>query len=812
MVFKKNVVLLKSALVFIVLFIILKQLSFLYESYATRSYNLSIEKQLISKGSALKEVIDSRFALLKGLNSYVTTTLNLDPSFFDKHNELTETFVKALYENASGIKNISIAKNAIQSYVYPINKKVLSHNLLADKRSNVVKNVQKAINTKEPVLDGPYELRQGGLGIILRIAVFNNDKFWGIVAMVVDASKLFLEVDMLPTNPQYTIVARNINKNIILGFIPEEKIEPITYRVKLYDKYIDLFAYPKNSQYISNLSFFINIIILIISSLFSYVVYILISRDEYLKKEIQKASLELEKKEAVLTSVFMAIPDLLFIMNKDGLIIDYKAKNNSHMYMSPDKFMGKPMVDILPQNVGELFKKNIEGLSDNSTLNVFKYELKIEEKVLHFEARMAPLPIGDHIMTIIRDVSEQVLDEQKLMLQSKQLKSIIQDAPNPMILHEEGGKVLMLNQAWVDASGFSVDEIRTIDDWIENTRDDEEVITYMKKHIGSLYEITEKLDEGEFTFLNKNRDVLTWQVFSAPLGKINGKRTIITSAMDITELKHRDAILEETVESRTQELKKTINNLKNMQKQLVESEKIASLGSLVAGVAHEINTPIGIGVTGITHLLVINKEIVKKYKSNSLSKEEFDKFIETSNDLANVININLSRAAELIKSFKKIAIDRTSEEKREFNVKDYINEVLISLQSITKKTKHEFTIDCLETLIINSYPGLFSQVITNFIMNSIIHAFKDNKTGHIRIVVEKENNMLIINYKDNGSGISKENLPKIFDPFFTTNRKGGGSGLGLNIVHNIVTYQLKGTISAKSVVSKGIEFNLEIPI
>lgn len=569
LVLKKNNVLLTTTLVFIILFSVLKQLSISYESYAEKSYNLSIEKQLISKGSTLKEVIDSRFALLKGLNSYVTTALNINTNFFDEHNQLTEAFVKSLYENASGIRNISIAKNAVQSFVYPINKKVLGHNLLTDKRLNVVKNTRKAIETRQPIIDGPYELRQGGLGIVLRIAIYNKDEFWGIVAMVVDASKLFVVADILPTNQQFSIVARNINKNIVLGSIPEGKIEPILYRVKLYDKYIDLLAYPKNSQYMNNLSFFINIIILIISLLFSYIVYILLSRGVYLKKQIQKALFALERK---------------------------------------------------------------------------------------------------------------------------------------------------------------------------------------------------------------------------------------------------DEILEQTVEIRTEELKKTIFNLQKTQKQLVESEKIASLGSLVAGVAHEINTPIGIGITGITHFLVINKELAKNYESDSLSKEKFEKFIETSYELATVINMNLSRAAELIKSFKKIAVDRASEEKRKFNVKDYLNEILISLKSIIKKTKHEYTIECPDNLIINSYPGLFSQVITNFIINSIIHAFNDNKIGRIQIAVKKEKNNLCIMYKDNGSGISEENLPKIFDPFFTTNRKAGGSGLGLNIVHNLIVSQLKGTISVKSQFGKGVEFNLEIPI
>jgi len=281
---------------------------------------------------------------------------------------------------------------------------------------------------------------------------------------------------------------------------------------------------------------------------------------------------------------------------------------------------------------------------------------------------------------------------------------------------------------------------------------------------------------------------------------------------NLYKLENTNEELEKKVDERTKELKSTISDLKNMQKQLVESEKIASLGSLVAGVAHEINTPIGIGVTGITHFLSISSDLNKKYKEDNLSETEFEDFIKTSNELANLINVNLMRAADLIKSFKKVAIDRSSEEKRKFNVKSYLEEILMSLHSITKKTKHQYNIECPSDLEINNYPGLFSQIITNFIMNSLIHGFKEIKAGKIDIVVYQENKILNILYRDNGCGIKKENLKKIYEPFFTTNRSHGGSGLGLNIVHNIVTTQLNGTISAKSEFAKGVEFLVKFPI
>lgn len=270
--------------------------------------------------------------------------------------------------------------------------------------------------------------------------------------------------------------------------------------------------------------------------------------------------------------------------------------------------------------------------------------------------------------------------------------------------------------------------------------------------------------------------------------------------------------LEELVDKRTIELEKSIDDLKQTQTKLIESEKMASLGGLVAGVAHEINTPIGIGLTGITHFLDITEDIRKKYISNDISQKEFEQYIETSEELAIRINLNLNRTAQLIKSFKQVAVDQTNENKRVFNLKEYFQDIIFSLDNLLKKTKIKITIEAKEDININSYPGAYSQIITNLIINSIRHAFKENEKGKIIINIEKINNKLQITYIDNGKGIPKENLSKIYEPFFTTNRKDGGTGLGLNVIYNIVTSNLKGTIECKSKIGEGVVFKLLMPL
>jgi len=260
------------------------------------------------------------------------------------------------------------------------------------------------------------------------------------------------------------------------------------------------------------------------------------------------------------------------------------------------------------------------------------------------------------------------------------------------------------------------------------------------------------------------------------------------------------------------ELKDTIINLAQTQDQLILSEKMASLGDLVAGITHEVNTPIGLGVTATTHLGVLTKEINTLFQSENISKEELDEYLQESLELTSSIHTNLSKAANLMRSFKQVAVDQSSEEKRAFNVKGYLEEIFRNLKHKTKRKNFKFIVECDDKIELRSYPGPFSQVITNLIMNSMIHGFKDIENGIITISTKEEDNRLILCYKDNGKGIKKEHIEKIYDPFFTTNRDKGGSGLGLNIIYNIVVIKLNGTIHCSSSEGEGVLFKIVIPL
>ena len=258
------------------------------------------------------------------------------------------------------------------------------------------------------------------------------------------------------------------------------------------------------------------------------------------------------------------------------------------------------------------------------------------------------------------------------------------------------------------------------------------------------------------------------------------------------------------------ELHQTLNFLRQTQDKLIEAEKMASLSSMIVGVAHEINTPIGISLTGITHLNDITKNIEKDFKANTATKNEFIEFLDTTKKLTSTVTQNLINASNLIKDFKKVSIDKTNEVLVTFVAKEYLNNIIKSMRSKLEKKHITVNLLCEDDLSIRSYPGYFTQIFSNLIMNSFIHGFKNTQTGLITIEIKKINNKIELIYTDNGVGIKNENLSKIFDPFFTTDRRVGGTGLGLHIIYNIITSQLEGNIVCDSKEGQGVTFTITI--
>ena len=279
------------------------------------------------------------------------------------------------------------------------------------------------------------------------------------------------------------------------------------------------------------------------------------------------------------------------------------------------------------------------------------------------------------------------------------------------------------------------------------------------------------------------------------------------------------ARLEERVEERTfalravnTRLQATLDDLQRMQGLLVQAEKLASLGSLVAGVAHELNTPIG---TGVTVVSTISEKCVelRRLIDQGIRRSQLDAMIDDIETASTLAQKNLQRAARLIHDFKQVAVDQSSEARYNFSLADNLHQVVVSLGYKLKKAQCEVDIQCDPKLSIYSFPGSFTQIYSNLILNSIHHGFDGwDRPRKITIQVAQQGDELVIDYSDNGRGIPPEILPRIFDPFVTSKRGQGGSGLGTHIIYNLVVQLLRGRIHCASEPGQGAQFHIRLPI
>jgi len=243
---------------------------------------------------------------------------------------------------------------------------------------------------------------------------------------------------------------------------------------------------------------------------------------------------------------------------------------------------------------------------------------------------------------------------------------------------------------------------------------------------------------------------------------------------------------------------------------LIDAEKLAFLGGLTTGVAHEINTPVGIGVTAASHLQELLKQVRQNLESGQLTRSAIENFFNESDETVAILLLNLQRASNFVSSFKKVTADQSNEDRRLVKLCEYVGEVLFSLRPRLKSSPHLISVDIPVDLAWYGYPGMLSQIVSNLLVNSLNHAYPDQRAGAIELKARIQNKDIVLEYRDDGIGIPTENLNRIFQPFFTTKREQGGTGLGLYIVYNIVS-KLGGTITCDSTLGDGVHFRLVLP-
>lgn len=320
----------------------------------------------------------------------------------------------------------------------------------------------------------------------------------------------------------------------------------------------------------------------------------------------------------------------------------------------------------------------------------------------------------------------------------------------------------------------------------------------------------EKLDQHN---LNLEQEVSrkTSGLSQAMMDLQQQKQELETKQQALREEIERRRHTEDALRSKQVELEKLVNDLRQAQDRLVQSEKMAALGGLVAGITHEVNTPVGIGVTATSFLAEKLQLLEQAYQDKSLTPKVLENFMQEAKQSTELLNTNLQRASELIASFKQIAVDQTSEAIRTIQLQEYLNEIIRSLQPHFKKTKHHIEVNCPENLVLSCPAGAISQIFTNLLMNSLIHGFEHIEEGNINITVVDEGNVVDITYSDNGKGLNTEQLEQLFHPFFTTKRDQGGSGLGTHITYNLVRQTLGGSIQVRSELGQGLAYHIRFP-
>jgi signal transduction histidine kinase len=256
---------------------------------------------------------------------------------------------------------------------------------------------------------------------------------------------------------------------------------------------------------------------------------------------------------------------------------------------------------------------------------------------------------------------------------------------------------------------------------------------------------------------------------------------------------------------------KALDDLREAQQSLIAAEKLAALGGLVAGVAHEVNNPIGISLTVASSFARRCDEFAKEVGAGPLRRSRLDEFLEGGRDAANQLVANLQRAGELVQSFKQVAVDRSHADRRPFDLRESTDQIVASLRPVLKKSQITLSVDVPAGIVMDSYPGSYGQVLTNLFLNSVVHAFPDGRAGSVIVEARQVRDDVDIFVSDDGVGMSEEIQRRAFDPFFTTRRNEGGTGLGLHIIFNLVTQQLGGRLAFESRLGWGTRFRITLP-
>lgn len=436
---------------------------------------------------------------------------------------------------------------------------------------------------------------------------------------------------------------------------------------------------------------------------------------------------------------------------------------------------------------------------------------------------------------LILSQKEQIITQKSMLeslnIQLEKLSIVASETCNAVAICDGNGNFEWVNNAFISIYGKQAEELNTLDKMSlfnihsdQHSRDNileainskEPVNFEALKHVvpgcnaWMQSSVTPLFADGElFKIIIIDSDINSIKEKEHEIGL---QRDHIAAQRDEIE-KQRDIAIaqKDEIEAQANVLQETIDELQNTQRKLIESEKMASLGNLVAGVAHEINTPVGIGIAAASTFKTKTTALEALFTSKQMKQSDLSNYLNSAKEATKLLTVNLNRTGDLVKSFKQVSVDEISEQHRKFDFKEYLKDIFVSLEPKIAEKTVTITIQCPDDLTLDSYPGAYAQIITNFTVNSIMHGFKDRLGGSITVRAAVDNDLLKFDFEDDGCGMTEEVQRKCFDPFFTTNMQ-LGTGLGLNIVYNLVTQKLHGEISCSSELGNFSCFSVRVPL
>lgn len=537
--------------------------------------------------------------------------------------------------------------------------------------------------------------------------------------------------------------------------------------------------------------------------------------------QLRQAVAAAQASEARLQAVFDASPVAMIVADvaRDHVAVAANRAWYRQFLRRPEEVIGRSGAQMGLWARPDERKRLLAGLQHSGDDVVgFEAEL-VRGDGSHLLSRVAArrFRAGDDDLMILaeEDITEQVRSAQALQESRELLSHTFDLTPEPLaIVAGDDGRFLDVNRMWVQVIGVPREQVlgRTSvelglwDDVADRTR-----IRERLAQEGRLIDMpmSFRLPAGGRILCEVSAVQMVWQGRPVGLWLV---RDVTARQQAQDTLRELNETLEQRVTARTRELSDALDTLRRAQADLVHAEKLASLGSLVAGVAHELNTPIGNAVM-VASTLSDHRRSFEAAIAGGLRRSALDHYLASAGEALQVLERNLHRAAELVGSFKQLAVDQSSEQRRHFLLAEVVQEVLLALSPTLRRSRVVLVPEVPVDLALDSYPGPVGQVLVNLITNALVHAFDPGAEGRVQLQAEPRGSAgLRLRVVDNGRGIPEADIGRVFDPFFTTRLGQGGSGLGLHIVYNLVTGPLGGRIEVRSQEGAGTEFVIDLPL